>query len=368
MEKTDFNNMHEIIDDTRQVLISIVVPCYNSEKTLARTVDSLLEQRDDSGERMKGYEVILVDDGSTDATGEMCDRYSGSYENVLAVHKDNGGLVDAWKSGVNTASGKYIAFCDSDDYLDNDFVFKIRNCSYGSNAADIIVFGMILEYSNGETEQRKILLEEGVYSKAQLDGSVYPRLLSNGPMQSELLGSSRCNKVFKKALLQKIQDDIPNSISYGEDDITCFASILNSESIAVIQDYYPYHYVRDNTSMIGGYDTEAFLKIETLFHTLLKIAETYDYRYTDQIKRLGLSLLTLGIKKEISRNPNGFTDVKNKIRDVKNNTMYSSCFKRDRIKNYKITEKIFILLVDRGLYIGAYWITRSIDKLRGRNV
>ena len=93
--------------------LSIIVPVYNVEKYLPRCVDTLLEQ-DMSADR---YEVVLVDDGSTDNSGVICERYAAQHQNIRVIHQKNQGLSEARNTGIDNSSGRYVMFVDSDDYL-----------------------------------------------------------------------------------------------------------------------------------------------------------------------------------------------------------------------------------------------------------
>ena len=94
-------------------LISVIVPVYNVERYLRRCVDSILHQT------YQDLEVLLVDDGSTDASGAICDEYAAQEERVTAVHQKNGGLSAARNAGLERAQGTYLCFVDSDDFLDS---------------------------------------------------------------------------------------------------------------------------------------------------------------------------------------------------------------------------------------------------------
>ena len=103
--------------------VSIVVPIYNVEQFLDRTMHSLLAQT------LKNIEIIMVDDESPDNCPAICDRYAEQYPNVKVVHKKNAGLGMACNSGIEVASGEYIAFCDSDDYVDNNMYETMYNAA-----------------------------------------------------------------------------------------------------------------------------------------------------------------------------------------------------------------------------------------------
>ena len=115
-------------------LVSIVVPVYNVEKYLERCVDSLINQT------YKNIEIILVDDGATDNSGELCDKLLFKDSRIKVFHKLNGGLSDARNYGINQATGEYLLFVDSDDWVENEIVEKLYN-SIEQNSADISVCG-----------------------------------------------------------------------------------------------------------------------------------------------------------------------------------------------------------------------------------
>lgn len=117
------------------MLLSIIVPVYNVEKYLRKCVDSLLAQ-DLSPEE---YEIILVDDGSTDQGGKICDEYALSHPNVKVIHQQNGGLSVARNNGIDVAKGKYIQFVDSDDYLEPN-VLKALVEKMESDKLDVLRF------------------------------------------------------------------------------------------------------------------------------------------------------------------------------------------------------------------------------------
>ncbi|MGN0151055.1 MAG: glycosyltransferase family 2 protein [Wujia sp.] len=103
-------------------LVSIIVPVYNVERYLSKCIESILMSE------YKEYEVILVDDGSTDSSGKMCDSWRKIDSRIKVIHKKNGGLSSARNAGLNVAKGEYILFVDSDDYIDNKLLQVCVNC------------------------------------------------------------------------------------------------------------------------------------------------------------------------------------------------------------------------------------------------
>lgn len=125
---------------------SIVVPVYNVFDMLERCVDSLTAQDYDS----TMIEILLIDDGSTDGSGELCNSLAKKFENVSAYHKENGGLSDARNYGVEKATGNYIIFVDSDDYIEADTCSRFAD-NIGDNLPDIVAGGFV-KHDNGKTQ------------------------------------------------------------------------------------------------------------------------------------------------------------------------------------------------------------------------
>ena len=96
--------------------ISVIIPDYNAIKYLNRCVKSIL------GQSFKTYEIILVDDGSTDGSEQLCDELSEKNKNIYVIHKENGGVGSAREQGIKEATGKYIAFIDADDYVEKEYL------------------------------------------------------------------------------------------------------------------------------------------------------------------------------------------------------------------------------------------------------
>ena len=116
-------------------MISIVVPVYNVEKYLHKCVDSILNQT------FQDFELILVNDGSTDGSATICETYAATNEKVRVIHKKNGGLSDARNVGIANAIGEYVTYIDSDDYISKEYLEVLQQLLI-SNNADIAVGGI----------------------------------------------------------------------------------------------------------------------------------------------------------------------------------------------------------------------------------
>lgn len=338
-------------------MISIVVPCYNCENTFKRCLDSIRNQT------QKKIEIILVDDGSLDSTYQLCEDAAREDSRIRALHQENKGLMNAWKMGVKEASGEYVTFCDSDDYLDIDLV-EILEKKIENYQADIIVYGMKMQYEDNSTSCRDNRLEEGYYTKADIEKLVLPRFFSNGNMESCMLLASRCSKLFRRELLLSNFGYLSDAISNGEDALTTFASVLSADSIYCMKNYFPYHYMRNNASMIGKYDELMFEKYVMLREQLHIIANIYDYPYQEQIERNFLSNTLLCMKKEICRNKGaGCRKVCNRLRLMRENEIFIGAIQVCEINQFDLKSRVFAHLIINRRYFITYILTRLMDLL-----
>ena len=130
----------------KNALISVIVPIYNTRQYLDRCVESIISQT------YQALEIILVDDGSTDGSGEMCDTWAKKDSRIKVIHKENGGAASARNKGIALAGGEYISFADSDDYLDND-IFEFLYNLLTENNADVARCGYYTNTNGAETTE-----------------------------------------------------------------------------------------------------------------------------------------------------------------------------------------------------------------------
>lgn len=217
-------------------LISVVVPVYNTEKFLRRCLDSILAQTYPS------IEMILVDDGSADRSGRICDEYARKYENVKVIHKTNSGSIGARKEGVRCAKGEYVGFVDSDDWIAPQMYENLFTVMRNENA-DLAVTNCIEENGGSIWEcraERKggICSEEGIVSLLHDTFSTY----HNGSMVS------MCNKLYKKSRALRVMSRIDERIRYGEDALFNFIYLLDCERV-YFSESASYHYVKNLNSV-----------------------------------------------------------------------------------------------------------------------
>lgn len=172
--------------------ISVIVPVYKVEKYLEKCIDSILNQT------FKNFELILIDDGSPDRCGEMCDEYAEKDDRIHVIHQENRGVSAARNAGIKKASGNYIIFIDSDDYLEKD-MFQIMINVAKEKETDVVTCAINYWDEEGNS-LRSDFIKEATYNNGQLMSALFGKPTP--------LGNGCCNKLFKfnkekKALFQE---------------------------------------------------------------------------------------------------------------------------------------------------------------------
>ena len=245
--------------------ISIVIPIYNTEQYLDKCVDSVLNQT------YKNLEVILVDDGSTDDSGKICDYYAAKDERVVIIHQRNQGNNVARKNGVKIANGDYVGFVDSDDWIEPD-MYQCMVDNIKKNNADIVSVGFYLEYSN-KTEIYNDEIDSNLY-KIGKDTNKFIESVLLGNTKSRLYSIqwNLVTKLFKRNVISVSQEKV-NGVFYGEDMAVTFESYYLAESISVINKPY-YHYRQCNHSITHKKDVMLLSKLNEMYAYMKKLFES----------------------------------------------------------------------------------------------
>lgn len=248
-----------------QELLSIIVPIYNVEEYLPRCLESII------GQTYKNIEIICVDDGSTDQSGSIADTYALNDERIQVVHKDNGGLVSARKAGISRANGQYIAFVDSDDYVDENMYQVMMKCMVELKV-DFIHSGYVKEFGN--TQSIMCDFENQVVSCSKNRKGF---LLNNVffSEKKQYISSSIWSKIFKSSIIKKAYSLVPDSQSYGEDLICLCACILEANTMAYVRGT-SYHYVVRENSIITTASMKNLIREFELYKCLEKLFQEYD--------------------------------------------------------------------------------------------
>ncbi len=199
------------------ICVSVIIPVYNSEKYLNRCIDSVLAQT------FTDFELILINDGSKDNSGNICDDYVNKDKRVSVIHKENGGVSSARNLGITKASGKYIMFVDSDDWLETD---AIENLYTKANDCDLILGGF---HILGALRNAKHSMPEKLIEGKQIV-QTYIDLFH----KDKLLVDVSCSKLFKRDIIEKHDIRFDTTMKLSEDTKFNIDFIKNSENISIV--------------------------------------------------------------------------------------------------------------------------------------
>lgn len=325
-------------------LISMVIPVYNVEPYLTRCVESVLDQT------FTDFEVILVDDGSTDASGQLCDAFAEADNRVRAYHKPNGGLSDARNFGVDRAEADLITFVDSDDYISSDYLQRLWTLKE-STGADITIVGIAVVWWNGNIQKRPssdsdnpLILERD----AALEAMFYGRPFN----------VSACAKLYRKAVV--VKHPFPVGEIY-EDLLTIYKYVQECDSVAYDEKPGYYYCQRNGGTMLAENIDDCYWKaLDQTYKIYLqfqgeneRIAKAVRCRYLT----LSISYMEY-VRKGTEQNKSDFRGLKASMKKVvKMDVLF------DPLVNRKL--KIKYLTVCLG-YHPMCLLWRLIDRLHGR--
>ncbi len=223
--------MDQIIGLERNVYLSVIVPAYNAEPYLEQCISSI------KGQSYSDIQIILVDDGSTDRTGLICDKYAESDARIEVIHKPNGGLVSARKAGLKAAKGVFVGWADADDWVETDYYEQMVRAQEKSGA-DLVAAGHF--HDIGE-ESGKVWnqIPAGLYQR----GDILPKLIYSGTFFTYGLQPHIYTKLIRREILDKTQMAVDERICAGEDAAVVYPSVLEAEHI-LVTDICGYHYVQ----------------------------------------------------------------------------------------------------------------------------
>lgn len=281
--------------------ISMIIPVYNAEQYLKKCVDSVRAQTYGS------LEIMLVDDGSADSSGELCDAYAEKDERIRVVHKENGGLVSAWKAGVKECSGEYVSFLDSDDWIDPEMLSEMSAYLTG-NDREMVISDYIIERDGGSQEYVWQKLAPGEYGRKEIEEKIFPCLLGQ---EERYITISRCMKLISKRLISENGNYTDPAIIVGEDTTIMLPVLLDCQRIVAMDHKAYYHYLYVKESMVHKYNEKLTENIRKLIQTtdrILKDKFTGD-KLEEQKKHLDQESILwyfLVLKNEARGNPSGY--------------------------------------------------------------
>lgn len=243
--------------------ISVVVPVYNVEKYLGACIQSILDQT------YTDFELILVDDGATDTSGTICDDYAEKDSRIIVIHKKNGGLSDARNAGIQQASGKYMIFVDSDDYIENNTLQDVFMLAE-QHQADLVIFGYYADVfnKNGTIESHK---NNGNDSILEDHISIAKAIV---PLKRNFVFDTCCNKLYLTDVIKK--NDLKMPVGEIFEDTAFNTNLLPYINKMIITSNCYYHYAQRNAARITNtYNPNKFIILKKRYLLLLAYLNQY---------------------------------------------------------------------------------------------
>lgn len=222
-------------------MITVVVPIYNVAPYLRQCVDSILHQK------YEDIEIILVDDGSTDQSGEICDEYAKADMRVKVLHKKNEGLVRARKDGLSIAHGEWVAYVDGDDWIEDTMLEKMCLAAVDEQV-DVVICGKYMDMEEKSTIVQQAF-KAGRYDRTRLEREIYPNMIMNKHFFEWGISPNLWDKLYKRELLFEHQMAVDDILTMGEDAACVYPYLCKAQSMYILNEPL-YHYRQLNTSMM----------------------------------------------------------------------------------------------------------------------
>ena len=323
--------------------ISIVVPMYGVEKYLEKCIDSLIHQT------LKDIEIILVDDGSPDKSGEIAERYARKDSRIRVIHQKNAGLGPARNTGIEVATGEYIGFVDSDDWTNENMFEHLYNFALNSNA-DIVVGGHC-DWRDGKVlrVKRHPLAGKTVTNKSEINEirkNIYGRRADD--KETDAFPMSVWIAIYKKTLIDSNQLKFQNIIS--EDVIFNISAYKFADTIVFTEDT-DYCYRNENQSSIMRSFSESKLKkYEAYLNLLMKeVSNENDPDCLMRVKRAAINICRLYVG-QVADASLTIKEKKKFIEMFAKSKIVSNCWEGYPVDKLPFQQKVFQKSIQSGYY------------------
>lgn len=347
-------------------LVSIIVPVYNVGKYLEKCVDSLINQT------LEDIEIILIDDGSPDNSGEICDKKAAKDKRIHVIHQKNQGVSVARNAGLDYATGQWITFVDGDDWVASTLCEETVNFA-DKNNADVVLFGYYSAYDNKDVPSRLIAYGTGDISTHKLniecktisqysDGKV----LNNGVSTGTTWG-----KLIKASIIQNNRLRFIPGLTRAQDTIFWLYGFDACSAIYEL-DKELYYYRITNDSVTSG--TKYMPNCEYPFGELINQYEKFVYikcnskEYIEALNLRKIQIASWFVKHKILH-PRNTDTIRKKVSDIKelvNSDIFNCAFKNVRIDFLPKSLKVFVYLIRKRSFYGYYLFYILYSRLNNR--
>ncbi|MBR5635489.1 MAG: glycosyltransferase family 2 protein [Pseudobutyrivibrio sp.] len=301
---------------------SIIIPVFNMEKYLKECLASVVAQT------FKDYEIILVDDGSTDSSAYICDEFAKDYEELCKViHKDNGGLSSARNAGLDVAEGEWIVFLDSDDYISSDLLEVVAE-KINKFSADLYSYNARRVSADGIIQEKIIYNVENIIENFVDEPAKKAYLLNNILQYKD--GWEAWNRVYKREIIQTDEIRFVNTNEVFAEDLCFFLDyFLHVKSIYKICNVM-YFYRRTPNSILDNLKQEKVLiKLYTLIEHFYKSCKCYNRYLYSNFEDVYRKIADYHVKYKLDTLSN--EEIINQFLWIRNNTKYGKKWVEEKV-------------------------------------
>ena len=276
--------------------ISVIVPIYNVEQYLHQCIDSII------GQSFNNLEIILVNDGSTDKSGDICEEYAKVDSRIKIIKKENGGLTSARRAGIEKATGDYVVVVDGDDWIDTQTIQSCVAVICNNPNIDLVLFSYTKEYPNRSIKNQIFLEDKDFSIQSEFQSGVYRRLF--GLTNSELDYPEKLDylttlwgKMYRRELALSGKYVDTQDVGSGEDGIFNLDALQNCKQAVYLNNSF-YHYRKNDNSLTSRYRPRLPEQWELLFDLMQsKIDQChFSFDYQEALNnRIALSVLGIGM-------------------------------------------------------------------------
>lgn len=342
-------------------LVSVIVPVYNVERYLQRCMDSVLKQS------YRNLEIILVDDGSPDNCPAMCEAFKLQDPRVKVIHKENGGLGFARNSGLDAATGTYITFIDSDDWISEDHIENLYQAAKTAGA-DVVIGAHTSVLADGVQQIHPIRLQEKVYKDVEITNEILLPLIgaeANHP-QDVQFNSSSCMNLYRLDVIKSNELRFRSEkIAIAEDYFFNVDFFCCAKRAAVINEV-GYFYFENINSISRKYDPKRFERTVNFYTTIQE--QIVEYGLADKVEfraeRTFLMKVRVAIR-HVVRSCLPFGEKQRQIRGFLSHSVVQEVLQKYPIDTLTPAMRLLTKWMRSGNVAGVYWLVKLRETVRG---
>ena len=323
------------------MFFSVIVPVYKVEEYLPDCIESVLSQT------FSDFELILVDDGSPDRCGEICESFKEKDSRIKVIHKQNGGLASARKAGIQVAEGDYVFNLDSDDCIENDTLEYAFNKIIDTNC-EIVTFSYRWVKDGKTVNITNDGIDEGLYERPDIEKYIYPKILMDKNMKH--ISYYLSGKAIKRELLTPHQLNVSDKISLGEDLCCVIPCYLNANSVYISKKN-AYLYTVRHSSISKAFNSKQIYLIEDVINEISKNNTEKIEDFDNQLCRYSCFMCFAILASAAEGNYFGSIGA---IKENIKNSLHSEKIKCADFENMSLKSKISVFLMKKNCYAMAF--------------